>query len=158
MANITQTFGTSSSFTCTLTSLASGSSRECTALDVTGIANVLDIEIVVLAETAAGSIGTNPACSIYAVGSVDGSTFPDAITGSDAAYSGNLTNLTALRPLNMPASATQYATNPISLAQAFGGSLPAKVSVVVQNQSGLALSSTAAQNKILYRVIYATSA
>lgn len=158
MANITQAFGTSSSFTITMTSLGNGSSREATVLDVTGIANVLDIEIMVLAKTTTGTIGANnPRVDIYAHGSVDGSTYPDTLTGADAGYSGNLSNLIAMRSLNVVASNTQYISAPISLAQAFGGSLPAKVGLVVTNNTGLALSSTASENKILYRVIYATS-
>jgi hypothetical protein len=154
--NVSQVWGSAGNFTITMASLANAAVRQSTSLDLTNTGtfpNILDLEIQVLAEVGS-SPGGSLALYIWVYGSSDGSTYPDTITGIDGAYTGNLTNLTSLRQLNISSSGVQFGSNPISLAAAFGGTLPAKVGMVVQNNTGVALDSNSAHNQIIYRPLY----
>lgn len=160
MASTIETkYGTSGqTITCTLASLASGNARESTALDNT--TNVfLDALVLLKLKTGAGSIGSDPFAYIYAAGTVDGgTTWPDTVTGSDAAITLNsTTQLRLLGQVWLGAATTTYIGGPWSVASVFGGSLPQKWSIVVLNKCGVALDSTEGNHAKLYQGILAQS-
>jgi hypothetical protein len=138
--------------TCTLASLASGSGRESAAID--NRTNLYRDALVFLQlKTAAGSIGTDPFAYIYAAGTVDdGTTWPDTVTGADAAITLNtITQLRLLGAVWLGAASTTYKAGPFSVASVFGGVLPAEWSIVVVNKCGVALDSTEGNHKKLYQ-------
>lgn len=141
--------------TCTLTSLASGSAREATAVD--NSSNLyLDAYVMLKTKTAAGSIGTDPYLYLYAIGSDDGgTTWPDPATGADAAITPTLnTKAFLLGAINLAAASTAYKGGPWSVLEAFGGiAIPAKWSIVLVNACGVALSSTAGDHVLSYQGI-----
>lgn len=143
MATIKSLYGTSTSITITLASLASGSSRESAAVDNT--TNLfLDALVYLAIPLATGTPAGDKAIYVYAAGSEDGTNYGDNATGSDAAITlRSPTNLRLIGVINTPDSgAVTYKSHPISVAAAFGGFLPRKWSIIVQNATGLALGTT----------------
>lgn len=156
-SNLKQAYGTQGqTITCTLASLATGSAREATAVDNTS--NLfLDALVAVTVKLQAGTPGSDKAVYVYAAGTVDGSTWPDALTGSDAGVT--LNSPTQLRLLGIIAAPTASATfkgGPWSVAAVFGGILPEKWSIVVLNKTNIALSATEGDHAKLYQGGYAT--
>jgi hypothetical protein len=100
--------------------------------------------LVQLKVTIATVTGT-PLVWIYAYGSADGTTYPDGVTGTDGAYT--LLSPTNLRPIgsiNTPTASGTYTSEPIGVAAAFGGTLPTKWGIIVQNLSGGTWAGTTA--------------
>ena len=84
-----------------------------------------------------GSVSGSPQVLVYAYGSEDGSTFPDTITGSDAAVT--LEDPTVLRLaiiIPTPTSSKVYESDVISIARLYGGVLPRKWGILVKNSTG----------------------
>ena len=155
MATIKLQYGSSNqAITVTLTSLASAAARESTV--VSNTTNLfLDALVSMKSKSATGTIGGDKAIYVYAYGSADGgTTYPDNVTGSDAGITlVSPTQLRLIGVLNVPASNTAYDGGPWSVASAFGGVLPEKWGIVVQNVTGLALSSTAGDHALWYQGI-----
>lgn len=162
MASIKQAFGTATAFTITLNSLASSGTagRESTVVD-----NSTDLMLDALVEVRISYPNSAPANDkaiyVFAYGSLDGTNYPEGLTGADAAYTflgsaGALT--TALRLIGtIPANQnTDKRYGPFPVAPAFGGILPVKWGIACLNYSGqtLAASNNAAQ----YRPVYASVA
>ena len=134
--------------TVTLTSLASNAARQSALID-----NTTNLYVDYLLgggfKTALGSLGSSPGLSIWVFALTDGTNYggsngTNSLGGGDAAFTmpsntGNL-KLAAFVPINT-AAATEY-MQPVSIASLFGGTLPPKVGIVVQNQTGLALDSS----------------
>ena len=154
MSTLKALYGTGGvSITCTLTSLASGSAREATAVDNTTNLYV-DAYVMVKTKTATGTIGTDPYMYLYVVGTDDsGTTWPDPVTGTDAAITPTLnTKAYLLGAVNLAAQSTAYTAGPFSVLSAYGGvALPDKWSIVALNNCGVALSSTAGDHAITYQ-------
>jgi hypothetical protein len=146
MATIKPLYGTSNqSITCTLTSLANGSSRQATAID--NSSNLYD-DVLVFAQIKSGASSTSSTGTavFYAAGSVDGgTTYTDNAVGPDGTYTPvSPPNLKVLGVGNMVANSTIYYMGPFSLANAFGGTLPQKFNLVVTNSSGGTFDGTTA--------------
>lgn len=163
MASIKQAFGTSTSVTVTLASLADSASagRESTMIDnATDL--FLDVLIAAKFKTQnSGSISDPKCVYVWAYGSADdGTTYGDTVTGSDAAVTlnGPPNNLRLVGVVNVAAINTTYKGGPWSLAAAFGGRVPKKWGIVVQNDCGTALSSTEGDHDVWYQGLYATVA
>lgn len=156
MANIKQEFGSSTAITITLNSLASAGTRESTAI-VNTTDKFLDALVTVIAKLAAGTPASDKAIYVYAYGSEDGTNYTDNATGYDAAITlRNPTNLKLVATIAVPdAGALTYKSHPFSIAAAFGGVMPRKWGIVVENKSGLALDTTG--NSASYTGIYASS-
>lgn len=140
--------------TATLASLASGSARESASID--NRTNLfLDILLFLQLKTGAGTIGSDAYAYVYAAGTVDdGTTWPDTVTGADAAITLNATTqLRLLGAVWLGAASTTYKAGPWSLASVFGGVVPAEWSIVVKNNCGVALSATEGDHKKLYQGI-----
>lgn len=149
-------YSSKANLTITLASLSNGSARESTAIDNTS--NLYD-DALVAGFIKAGGSGTSATgyLNIFAYASVDGgTTYTDACTGSDAAHTDNL-NLVFLCKVVMDANGETVKFGPLSIAQAFGGSLPPKWGIVVTNGSGGTLDSTGGNHEIHYVGVTYTS-
>lgn len=94
----------------------------------------------------------NKQALIWAYGSSDGgTTYTERVTGSDAAFTRkDPSNLKLVGTMAMPSNATIY-QGTFAIANAFGGVLPQWWGIVVNNDSGVALSANAGNNKAFYQ-------
>jgi hypothetical protein len=163
MATTKIAYAAAAQLTITLNSLANNSARQSAVLDNTSNLYT-DILIGGGFKTASGSLGTGPVLNIWAAALTDGTNYggsngSNTLGGGDASFTmpsntGNLVLLGSV-PINA-AAATEY-MEPRSLAAAFGGTVPSKVVIVVQNSTGLALDSSAG-GTIYYTGINTTTA
>lgn len=159
--NITQKLGTAAlTLTCSLapggTGLANNGARESTAIDNSSDL-FQDVLVQVQIKSGAASTAATGLVNVYAYGTVDPATpvYPDAVTGTDAAITLNSpTQLRLIGQLNVVANATTYKSEPMSVAAAFGGIMPTKWGIVIENKCGGALDTTEANHKKLYQGIY----
>jgi hypothetical protein len=157
MADVKTAYGTGGvAITCTLASLAISSYRESTAVDNT--TNLwLDALVSMGVKLQAGTPANDKAVYVYCAGSIDGTTWGDAVTGSDAAITPNAPiNLKLLGAIWAPTSAGTFEAGPWSVASVFGGVMPKKWSIVVWNRTGIALDSTEGNHYKLYTGVYST--
>jgi len=149
--------------TITMASLADSSTagRESTAID-NGTNKYLDALVQGFIKTQnSGSISSPSVVYVWVYGTADGTTpkYPDTVTGTDAAITMNNPNqLRLIGVINVAAINTTYNGGPWSVAAAFGGVLPQKWGIVVQNDCGTALSATEGDHDWWYQGIYATVA
>jgi hypothetical protein len=157
MANVKLEWGTTTDLTITLASLATATARESTAVDNTSD-KFEDAEVYLAIKLAAGSPGSDKAIYIYAYGSADGTNYTDNATGSNAAITLRApSNLRLIGAISTPDSgALTYKIVLGSVAAAFGGLLPPKWGIVVQNVTNLAFDSTEGNIIKKYRGIYHT--
>ena len=96
--------------------------------------------------------------NVYLYGSADGTNYTDNASGSDAGVTlRDPTNLRGPFVIAAPtAGALTYKGVIGSVAQYFGGILPVKWGIVVENQTGLAFDSTEGNHAYKYRGVYAT--
>lgn len=139
--DIKQKYGSANTaITITLTSLGSTSLRASTAVD--NSTNLFaDALVQVQIKTNAAGTSTTGYVNVYAYGT-SASTYPGGISGTDAAYTGGTSAVTVIGRFPATANATTYTSNPLSVANAFGGSLPTNWGIVVENQSGAALDAS----------------
>ena len=146
-------YGTNNqSLTITLASLANAAARNSTAVDNTSILYEDVLFFVKVTSNAAGTSATGYV-NIYGYGTVDGgTTYPEGITGADAAVTLSVPpNLVLLAQIAVNANAKTYTAGPFSFCRMYGlPELPARWGVVVVNQSGAALGAT---NAITYQGI-----
>ncbi len=144
MADIKQKFGTNNqAITCSLASLANSSARQSTEIDNTSDLFV-DVLVSLSVKTNAAGTSATGFVAVYLYATVDGGTSRTENAGaSDAAITlTSLRNAIPLGVLNTVANATTYYGGPWSVAKAFGGVMPAKWGIIVDNRSGAALDST----------------
>jgi len=149
-------YGTNNqSMTITMTSLASTSARASTAVDNT--TNLYeDVYLFFKMATNTAGVSTTGYINVYGYGTVDGgTTYPESITGTDAAIT--LTsppNLVLIAQINANAVSKTYTFGPVSFCRLYGlDKLPAKWGVVVVNQTGAAFTATAGNYAITYQGI-----
>lgn len=132
MADIIFKYGTATSLTVTgLSTLANGSSA--TSDTVSNTTNLfLDVLIEVLVTTAAGATATG-VVEIYAKGSIDGTDFDD---DSNDKWIGTI---------SLPSAGAGSRKRVVTLASAFGGSVPASWQIRIKNSSGAALTAGSVQ-------------
>ena len=165
MPDFKLSYATATDATITLTSLAADSNllsgRESTAIDNTTARN-LDILV-------SGKIttGTSPLAArsieVWAVGSWDGTSWPNPFTGSgDAARSvSNLSSKALICRLvscimtNSTSNLT-YPFGPVSIASIFGGTLPPRLVLFVVHNTGTSLNSTSGNHQIRLQPVYET--
>jgi hypothetical protein len=162
MADVKTAYGaTAQAFTCTLASLASSATagRESTVIDNTSDEYV-DALVMLQAKLQTGTPASDKAIYCYAYGTVDTSTptYPDKVTGADAAIT--LDDPTQLKLLGtifaFAAGGLTYKGGPWSVASVFGGVLPQKWGIVVRNFTNITLTATEGDHKKLWQGIYAT--
>lgn len=157
MSDIKSALGTATAFTITLNSLGASTSagRESTVIDNT--TNLyLDALVEVLVSFPNSAPGSSKAIYIWAYGSLDGTNYTGACTGADAGYTrDNPTVLALLGSIPIPTQNKVYRSRPFSVARAFGGQLPRKWGIVVQNDANQTLngSGCSAQYLPIYRTV-----
>jgi len=161
MSDVKTAYGSSGqALTITLASLADSSTAGRESTSVTNATNLwLDVLIAAKIKTQnSGSISAPSAVFFYAYATADGgTTWPDTVTGTDAAITLNdPTQLRLLGVIYTTAINTQYKGGPWSLASLYGGRMPEKWGVVVRNDSGTALSATGSDHGVWYQGVYAT--
>lgn len=122
---------------------ATGVARASTVVDNT---TNLYLDALVQLQVTSGGSGTsaNGYVNIYAYGTVDAadSLYPETITGTDGTITLIVpTNLRLIGTLNVVTNSITYVSEPMSVAAAFGGVLPEKWGIVMENQSGGTLTT-----------------
>ena len=150
------TFAADAALTITLASLASSATagRESTFVENT-TNRYLDALVVAKFALTTGTPANDKAIYLFAYGSIDdGTTYPDTVTGTDAAITMvDPTNLRLIGVINAVAQSTTYTGGPFSVATAFGGVLPERWGIVVRNFTGIALTATEANHAVRYQGI-----
>lgn len=159
MSDIKTKYGShSQALTITIASLANNAARESTVVD-NGTNLFLDALVSLKIKTGAGTPGAGPVVNVYAYGTVnDGTDYSDGATGSDAAIT--LTsppNVRLIGVINTPAASTTYKGGPFSVAAAFGGVLPAKWGIIIENKEGQTLDATGGNHSATYQGVLAQS-
>lgn len=147
--DIKNAYATKATITCTLTSLANGSSRESTAIDNT---TNLFKDAMVRIKTNGQASGTG-VLRVFVYAALGDTDYSDLATGSDASFTAGLRNSAFLGAVQMN-SATGVVAGPFSVAAAFGGILPSKWGLIVLNNSGAALSATAGHHVLEYEGVF----
>lgn len=164
MADVKANYPAASDVTITLASLATDTNlltgRESTAIDNT---TNLYLDYLVSGKI---TTGTSPAdaksIQVWAVGSWDGTTYPDGFSGSDSAEtitSGNHKNSVCRFLAELATDATSnrtYHFGPVSVAAAFGGVVPKKWLVFVTHNTVANLHSTGSFHQIRIQPYYET--
>ena len=154
---------TANALTITLNSLASSSTAGRGSAAVDNTTNLYDDALVevILKTTSASTPGNDKAAYIYVYGSADGANYDGSSlesVGTDAAVTiDNPTNLKGPRVLVVLNSNASYKTS-FNIASFFGGVMPLKWGVVVQNFSGMGLTGTPTDHSVTYTGIYYTNA
>jgi len=145
MADIKQKYGTSNQTLTTLVtnmiSLATGSSA--TSAEISNVTNLFfDILVQIKVKVIATPSGTG-VTNVYAIASADAGT----------SYPGTPNLKTVLIGSFNTNSIATFTSNVMSVAQAFGGFLPERIKIVVENQSGASYDSSG--NGAFYQGVYA---
>jgi hypothetical protein len=166
MADIKVAYGTASDLTITLASLASDTNlltgRESAVIDNT---STLALDYLVSGKVTAGTSPTaSRSIEVWAVGSWDGTNWPDVFDGTESAETITSADIKASICRLVAAMATAntsdrvYHFGPVSLAAAFGGVVPPKVVLFVVHNTGVALNATAGNHQIRLQPVYETVA
>lgn len=161
MANVKEAYGTDAqAITVTLASLASAAARESATID--NLVNLfLDALVEVKVQTNASAPTGDKAVYVYVWGTVDytaTATFPDKVTGADAAITPDSpTQLRLLGAIFCTSASTSYKMEPTSVASLFSGIMPAKWGLVIVNSTGNALDTVAGNFEAQYQGVFATS-
>lgn len=152
-------YGTvSQGITITLASLASASYRESAALDNTSN-KFLDVLIYLAIALQAGSPTGEKALKVFFYASEDGTNYTNNATGSNAAITPpSPSNLLGPFIIQAPSSGALTWKAVFPIAQFFGGIMPPKWGIVIQNATGVTLSATEGDHTKEYRGIYSTVA
>lgn len=142
MAVLKPKYADSAALTISLNVLANGSARESSAVDNTG--NLyLDALVSVIAAMGAGTPGSDGLIYVWAYGSEDGTNYGDNATGSEGALTMRTpSNLRLIGTIAVPTASVTYKSQPMSVAAAFGGRMPRKWGIVVENKTNLAFSGS----------------
>lgn len=167
MASIKRAYGSATTGTGGITSLATSSTwlagYEWFVIDNSSDL-MLDYEV-----QGQVTVGTTPTSGteirLYAVGSYDGSTWPDVFDGTPSAETvtsagvrDGFAKLAAVMSVDATTSDRPYPFHVGSVAALFGGNLPKKVAFFVAHNTGVNLNGTAGNHTYAYQGEYATSA
>lgn len=150
-------FGTSNqTITLTIASLTNNSARQSTAVDnATNVA----LDALVFLKVKSGGSGTTSTgvVNVYAFASADGgTTYTENAGASDAAITlTSPTNARLIGTINVVANAVTYYGGPFSIAAAFGGVLPEKWGIIIENKTGGTLDSTGGNHAAFYQLVIA---
>lgn len=159
MSSIKSQYGSTTLITATLASLASAAAREATAVDNTTDL-FIDVMVTLAIALQTGTPTGQAAINVWFAESGDGTIYTDPVTGSNAAITLRTpSNLRGPFVIATPtAGALTYKAVIGSVAQYFGGILPPKWSIVIENQTGLALDATEGNHTKSYRGVYGQNA
>ena len=142
MADIKTKYSSAASITVSIASLADHAERQSDVVD-NSTSLYLDAHVQLKVKTGS-SVSGDKAVYVYAYGTTDSSGlgYSGGASGSDSAFGGTLENTRLIGVISTPASGTSYESDIISVATGFGGTLPSKWGIIVENRSGSALDST----------------
>ncbi len=159
-------YATSTALACTsYNSLASSTTTgvAASAVATTGTGNnVVDALVTVALTVGAITPSATTNILIWAVASEDGTNFAGAASGSVESFGADSAetlgsfgnNMRYLGMIHAHTASILLRSSPLSIASAFGGIMPRKWQIVIQNQTGVALSSSG--NSISYSEIFYT--
>lgn len=156
-------YAAAATITLTLASLATDANllagRESTAVDNS---SNLYIDALVGGKVTTGTTPTTAKqIEVWAYGTYDGTTYSGGCTGSDAgltfASEKTLLKLLTIIPTDSTSNHT-YEWGPLSIAQAFGGTMPQKWGIYVVHNTGANLNSTGGNHEVKYTGVKYTSA
>jgi hypothetical protein len=164
MADLKLAYGTASDLTITLASMATDTNlltgRESATID--NSANLF-LDYLVSGKITAGTSPTAArSIEVWAVGSWDGTNWPDVFDGTESAETITSADIKASICRFVAAMATANTTDrtyhfgPVSLAAAFGGTLPPKIVLFVTHSTGVNLNSTAGNHQIRLQPVFQT--
>lgn len=157
MADLKTKYGADgTALTITLASLANAARRQSVYVDN---ATDLFLNALVMAKlkTASSGVSATGYINIYAYASTDGGTiYSGQATGTDAAHTAEKANLVLVASLTANANSMDLSAA-FDIASAFGGALPKRWGVVVENQTGAALDATGGNHSITYQGVQAQS-
>ena len=164
MADVKSNYPAAADVTITLSSLASDTNllagRESTAVDNS---SNLYLDYLISGKITAGTSPTTArSIQVWAVGSFDGSIWPDVFDGTDSTEtitSANHKNSVCRFIAEMATDATSdrvYHFGPVSVASAFGGVMPKSFVVFVTHNTAVNLNSTAGNHQIRIQPYYET--
>lgn len=164
MADVKLAYPAASDLTITLASLASDTSlltgRESAIIDNS---SNLYLDYLVSGKVTTGTTPTaSRAIEVWAVGSWDGTTWPDVFDGTESAETITSADIKASVCRFVASMATSSTSNvtyhfgPVSLAAAFGGVLPPKVVLFVTHSTAVALNATSGNHQVRVQPVYQT--
>jgi hypothetical protein len=164
MADLKLAYGTASDLTITLASMATDTNlltgRESATID--NSANLF-LDYLVSGKITAGTSPTAArSIEVWAVGSWDGTNWPDVFDGTESAETITSADIKASVCRFVAAMATAntsdrtYHFGPVSLASAFGGVLPPKVVLFITHSTGVNLNSTAGNHQVRLQPVFQT--
>ncbi len=164
MADLKLAYGTASDLTITLASMATDTNlltgRESAVID--NSANLF-LDYLVSGKITAGTSPTAArSIEVWAVGSWDGTNWPDVFDGTESAETITSADIKSSICRFVAAMATAntsdrtYHFGPVSLAAAFGGTLPPKVVLFVTHSTGVNLNSSAGNHQIRLQPVFQT--
>jgi hypothetical protein len=118
----------------------------------------IDEQVTVQVTSASSGVTSTGIVNVYAYSCVGGTTTcTDGISGSQTSSVTltNPTNLVKIGACNVVAVSTAYTCGAFSIANAFGGAVPSRWGIVIQNLSGAALSASG--NAVVYDSVQMTS-
>ena len=164
MADLKLAYGTASDLTITLASLASDTNlltgRESAVIDNT---SALVLDYLVSGKITTGTTPTTAkSIEVWAVGSWDGTNWPDVFDGTESAETITSADIKASVCRFVASMATSSTSNvsyhfgPVSLAAAFGGVLPPKIVLLVTHSTPASPNSTAGNHRHRIQPVYQT--
>lgn len=164
MADLKLSYPAASDLTITLASLGSDTNlltgRESATIDNS---TNLYLDYLISGKITAGTSPTAArSIEVWAVGSWDGTNWPDVFDGTESAETITSADIKASVCRFVAAMATANTTDrtyhfgPVSLAAAFGGTLPPKVVLFITHSTGVNLNSTADNHKIRLQPVFQT--
>jgi hypothetical protein len=164
MADLKLSYPAASDLTITLASLGSDTNlltgRESATIDNS---TNLYLDYLISGKITAGTSPTaSRSIEVWAVGSWDGTNWPDVFDGTDSAETITSADIKASVCRFVAAMATANTTDrtyhfgPVSLAAAFGGTLPPKFVLFVTHSTGVNLNSTAGNHQIRIQPVFQT--
>jgi len=164
MADLKLSYPAASDLTITLASLGSDTNlltgRESATIDNS---TNLYLDYLLSGKITAGTSPTAArSIEVWAVGSWDGTNWPDVFDGTESAETITSADIKASVCRFVAAMATAntsdrvYHFGPVSLAAAFGGTLPPKFVLFVTHSTGVNLNSTAGNHQIRIQPVFQT--
>ena len=164
MADVKIYYVSPSDATITLASLASDTNllvgRESNAID--NSAN-LYLDYLISGKVTTGTSPTTArSIEVWAIGSWDGTNWPDVFDGTDSAetitsanHKASICRFVASMSTDSTSDRT-YHFGPVSMASVFGGTLPPKFVLFVVHNTAVALNATAGNHQIRIQPVYET--
>ena len=164
MADLKLSYPAASDLTITLASLGSDTNlltgRESATIDNS---TNLYLDYLISGKITAGTSPTAArSIEVWAVGSWDGTNWPDVFDGTESAETITSADIKSSICRFVAAMATAntsdrtYHFGPVSLAAAFGGTLPPKFVLFVTHSTGVNLNSTAGNHQIRIQPVFQT--